>query len=46
MTKRILSYLGWLVVTILLGLFHIRIVLGPAPESDHTKFSLSSMVYN
>jgi len=45
MTKRILSYLGWLVVAILLGLFHMRIVLGPAPESDHTKFSFSSMVY-
>lgn len=34
MTKRILNYLGWIIVAILLGFLHMRIVLGPASTSD------------
>lgn len=34
MAKRILNYLGWLVVAILLGFLYMRIVLGPSLKSD------------
>lgn len=36
MIKRILNYLGWTIVAILLGFLHMRIVLGPGPESDNS----------
>ncbi|MEP2280947.1 hypothetical protein [Maribacter sp.] len=45
MIKRILNYLGWFIVAILLGFLHMRIVLGAPPESDDDKFSFASMVY-
>ena len=45
MVKRILNYLGWFIVAILLGLLHMRIVLGAPPESDDDKFSFGSMIY-
>ncbi|TDS13564.1 hypothetical protein DFQ03_2857 [Maribacter caenipelagi] len=35
MIKRILNYLGWYIVAILLGFLHMRIVLGPSPKSDN-----------
>ena len=34
MTKRILNYLGWLVVAIILGFLHMRIILGSSPKSN------------
>lgn len=35
MTKQILNYAGWLLVAILLGFLHMRIVLGPGSNSDN-----------
>lgn len=45
MVKRILNYLGWFIVAILLGFLHMRIVLGAPPKSDDEKFSFTSMIY-
>ena len=45
MVKRILNYLGWFILAILLGFLHMRLVLGAPPESDDEKFSFASMIY-
>ncbi|HDZ04701.1 hypothetical protein LCGC14_0345450 [marine sediment metagenome] len=33
MVKRILNYAGWLLIAIILGFLHMRIVLGPGSKS-------------
>ena len=46
MTKRILNYLGWIIVAILLGFLHMRIVLGPASTSDSSGITFLNSIHD
>ncbi len=46
MAKRILNYFGWLLVAILLGFLHMRIVLGPSSKSDTSSLTFLNGIHD
>lgn len=46
MVKRILNYLGWTLIGILLGIFYMRIVLGPVSKSETSEFTFLNSIHD